>query len=130
MKILVEALFNALSECAALHPDPESMEQDDEGHTGMFGGDNQWFTADNINNEDPDVADMTRAALEHLETVFDMPPRSAFSNLLGNVGLNTGDDVDVEKGRFDDADASCSEQDPNGDFVDGKADTGVEKADR
>ncbi|ORX61467.1 hypothetical protein DM01DRAFT_317987 [Hesseltinella vesiculosa] len=57
---LVEDIYLALSDCAALHPDLEDEEEDDQ----------QYF----IDPSDPgELSEMQQAALQHLESVFEQP---------------------------------------------------------
>ncbi|KAJ3092542.1 hypothetical protein HK102_006095 [Quaeritorhiza haematococci] len=60
----LDSIFQALSNCAALHPDKDAdMEEDDD--------DGFMYSADNVE----ELSEVGQAALRHLETVFDMPAR-------------------------------------------------------
>jgi hypothetical protein len=75
-------MYQALSECASLHPDAipaDADEMDDLGNSG-------WITAENVDQFDQ--SQVRDAALQHLESVF---------------GVGTRPDT-TEKGQFDDAD--------------------------
>ncbi|KAJ3183296.1 hypothetical protein HDU85_002322 [Gaertneriomyces sp. JEL0708] len=68
----LDAVFQALSDCAALHPDPDA-EDDDEDDEG-----NGWiYSADDAQ----ELNELQQAALDHLDSVFDGPnPMANFSN--------------------------------------------------
>ncbi|KAJ1343863.1 hypothetical protein BSLG_001595 [Batrachochytrium salamandrivorans] len=62
----LDAIYQAMSDCAAMHPDPDTeidMDDDDE----MAGGD---WTFDPETAESVRFSEVGQAALEHLETVF------------------------------------------------------------
>lgn len=62
---IVEGIYMAMSECAALHPDEESLEGEDH-----YGND-QEFYADP--SDEAELNEMQQAALRHLESVFEPP---------------------------------------------------------
>ncbi|KAJ3416040.1 hypothetical protein HDV05_003399 [Chytridiales sp. JEL 0842] len=87
----LDAIFQALSECAALHPD-----KDQEGDLDMDGDDDGWIY--NASDE-AEIEGLRAAALEHLENVFEGPfPGSAAA---GGPA--------VEEGQFDDAEEEEAE---------------------
>ncbi|QRV89853.1 hypothetical protein RhiJN_17871 [Ceratobasidium sp. AG-Ba] len=64
----VDAIFEALSQCAALHPDPN----DDEGDDGNWiDGENGFATFDGTNEEE--LSEVGKAALAHLESLILFP---------------------------------------------------------
>ncbi|KAJ3214645.1 hypothetical protein HDU67_001405 [Dinochytrium kinnereticum] len=90
----LDAIFQALSECAALHPDPDFLEDEE--------GEGEWmYSAD-------DAAELTQAgqaALEHLESVFDVAPGSTFTfREAPSSGSNA-----APEGQFEDADENADE---------------------
>ncbi|KAJ3040583.1 hypothetical protein HDV00_010763 [Rhizophlyctis rosea] len=115
LAFVVDAIFQALSDCAALHPDP--MEDDDEEEE--FGEDHQWFTADSNEAEMSDFQEVTdafpiiryksssnvikdiQAIQSHLDTVFDRPPAAAQSSGTQQTGQTNGH---TDQGQFADAD--------------------------
>ena len=54
--IVVDGVYQVMSECAALHPDENDSEEDEQ----------EW----NFMNENVQLSDVGVAALAHLETVF------------------------------------------------------------
>ncbi|KAG8906058.1 hypothetical protein FRB99_007715 [Tulasnella sp. 403] len=69
----VEAIFEALSHCASLHPDPNPPKDDEEEDDAFIDADEstlQTFSG----NQDQELSEVGRAALAHLESVFQ--PRS------------------------------------------------------
>ncbi|KAJ3019237.1 UNVERIFIED_CONTAM: hypothetical protein HDU68_010749 [Siphonaria sp. JEL0065] len=77
-------LFMAITECAALHPDKNAMDEEEDDDEGWM------MTADDFNNADIDGA--RQAALDHLESVF-----------VGGVRKETED-------RFEDAEEGDSKR--------------------
>jgi hypothetical protein len=76
-----------LSECAALHPDPEESESDQHPE-------GEWITADNFEGELGHDDEGTRmAALEHLETVFGISTRPP---IVSNPQFEDSKDEDME----------------------------------
>jgi nucleotide-sensitive chloride channel 1A len=61
----VEGIYMAMSDCAALHPDEESLDQED------YYGNDQDFYADP--SDEAELNEMQQAALRHLESVFEPP---------------------------------------------------------
>ncbi|KAI9349096.1 regulator of volume decrease after cellular swelling-domain-containing protein [Obelidium mucronatum] len=76
----LDDLFLAITECAALHPDKNALQDDGDDDEGWM------MTADDFNDED--MLGARQAALDHLESVF-----------VGGVRKETED-------RFEDADES------------------------
>jgi len=73
----LDAIFEALSECAALHPDKEFMEEEDPDDEFYYGNGNdddnsQWFTA--APSDEQELSEIGRASLAYLESVIDRPP--------------------------------------------------------
>ncbi|KAJ3104099.1 hypothetical protein HDU97_009548 [Phlyctochytrium planicorne] len=67
----LDAIYQALSECAALHPDPD-FNEDDEDEEG--GGD--WiYSAEGAS----ELSEVGQAALQHMERVFDVAPGATFT---------------------------------------------------
>ncbi|RIA86725.1 regulator of volume decrease after cellular swelling-domain-containing protein [Glomus cerebriforme] len=72
----LDAIFEALSECAALHPDKEFMEEEDPDDEFYYGNgnndvDSQWFTA--APNDEQELSEIGRASLAYLESIIDRP---------------------------------------------------------
>ncbi|CAK5268610.1 unnamed protein product [Mycena citricolor] len=67
----LEPIFEALSRCAALHPDPAtgSDEEDMDAFLDSNGGDFEVFAGD----ENQELSEVGRAALEHLESIIEWP---------------------------------------------------------
>ena len=93
MKIIPEScsaltgIFNALSECAELHPDEEQFEFDD----------SEWITSENV---DQFVASKEQlSALQHLDSLFNEK-----INENGKRVENCEDTNEVKEARFEDAD--------------------------
>lgn len=61
---IVEGIYLAMSECAALHPDKEFMEEQEES--------DQEFYAP---SDEAELNEVQQAALRHLESVFEQPPK-------------------------------------------------------
>ncbi|KAJ3154545.1 hypothetical protein HDU86_004674 [Geranomyces michiganensis] len=73
----LDAMYQAMSSCAALHPDPDA---DPNGTSDEEGSDNGWVYA----ADDPrELNELQQAALAHLDSVFEGP------NPLGNLGRTT-----------------------------------------
>ncbi|KAJ3192094.1 hypothetical protein HK101_007070 [Irineochytrium annulatum] len=90
---IVDAIFQALSECAALHPDPDYVDVDEEDGDGGSG----WM----YSAEDADELSATgQAALRHLESAFD-----GVSNVDSFTFTNPSGDAsnDNDKEQFEDA---------------------------
>ncbi|KAK6092907.1 hypothetical protein MT418_006900 [Batrachochytrium dendrobatidis] len=64
----LDAIYQAMSDCAALHPDPDMDMDEDES-------DNEAWTFDPATAEDLQFSEVGRAALEHLESVFGITTR-------------------------------------------------------
>jgi len=64
----LEAIFEALSQCAALHPDPQDDEDDllDEAFVDLNGSAFETFNGD----ENEELSEVGRAALAHLESII------------------------------------------------------------
>ncbi|CEG79981.1 hypothetical protein RMATCC62417_14382 [Rhizopus microsporus] len=60
----LEGIYLAMSECAALHPDKEFMEEQEES--------DQEFYAP---SDEAELNEVQQAALRHLESVFEQPPK-------------------------------------------------------
>jgi nucleotide-sensitive chloride channel 1A len=86
MITIVDAIFQALSECAALHPDKDADLEDDED------GEGDWIYSASDADE---IAGLRQAALEHLESVFEGP-------FPGGVDAASG--ASNDEGQFEDAD--------------------------
>ncbi|KAJ1535162.1 hypothetical protein HK096_002943 [Nowakowskiella sp. JEL0078] len=69
-------IYETISECSALHPDPEDVNDNENEHRlgngNLFNGSNEWFFASDDANE---LNEAAQAAFAHLETVFDTPIR-------------------------------------------------------
>ncbi|EDR08499.1 uncharacterized protein LACBIDRAFT_297232 [Laccaria bicolor S238N-H82] len=80
----LDPIFEALSQCAALHPDKLSDEDDpDDAFIDADGSNFEVFTGD----EDQELSEVGRAALAHLESIIDYPASHDHSN-------STADDVE------------------------------------
>lgn len=64
MNDIVEGIYMAMSECAALHPDEEFMAEQE-------AYDDEEFYADP--SDEAELNEMQQAALAHLESVFEQP---------------------------------------------------------
>ncbi|KAF8907369.1 regulator of volume decrease after cellular swelling-domain-containing protein, partial [Gymnopilus junonius] len=63
----LEAIFEALSQCASLHPDPQDDEDDlDDAFVDVNGSTFETFSGD----EDQELSEVGRAALAHLESII------------------------------------------------------------
>ncbi|KAI8852752.1 hypothetical protein BC829DRAFT_45301 [Chytridium lagenaria] len=79
----LDKIFLALSECVALHPDPDFADDEE--------GDGDWMYA----GEAAELTEAGQAALEHLESVFDVAPRATFTFRAPLGSANPGQfDVD------------------------------------
>ncbi|KAJ3164219.1 hypothetical protein HDU88_005531 [Geranomyces variabilis] len=85
----LDAMYQAMSACAALHPDPDA---DPNGMSDEEGSDDGWVYA----ADDPrELTELQQAALAHLDSVFEGP------NPLGNLG---GGSEKAQNPQFADAD--------------------------
>lgn len=64
LKLIVEVLYNAMSQCAVLHPDADADEEDFEE------GDEEWYANP---SDEAELNEVQRAALDHLANVFQPP---------------------------------------------------------
>ncbi|KAF7327489.1 hypothetical protein MKEN_00327500 [Mycena kentingensis (nom. inval.)] len=69
----LEPIFEALSHCATLHPDPNLSDDDDDAFVDVNGGGFEVFTGD----EEQELSEVGRAALEHLESILVYPANGA-----------------------------------------------------
>ncbi|KAG1870707.1 regulator of volume decrease after cellular swelling-domain-containing protein [Suillus subalutaceus] len=80
-------IFEAMSLCASLHPDPNVSDDDDLDETFMDESAFETFTGE----EGEELSEVGRAALEHLESIIDDPYHP------GKNGVNgAGEDVESE----------------------------------
>nr|GAT60973.1 predicted protein [Mycena chlorophos] len=70
----LEPIFEALSHCAALHPDPNMSEDEDDAFVDS--GEFEVFTGD----EEQELSEVGRAALEHLESIIIYPNGDALED--------------------------------------------------
>ncbi|KAG1852973.1 regulator of volume decrease after cellular swelling-domain-containing protein [Suillus tomentosus] len=83
----LELIFEAMSLCASLHPDPNVSDDDDLDEAFMDESAFETFTG----NEGDELSEVGRAALQHLESIIDDPYHP------GENGLNgAGEDVESE----------------------------------
>jgi nucleotide-sensitive chloride channel 1A len=61
--MVVEALYNALSQCAVLHPDADADEEE-------YEEEEEWYANP---SDEAELSEVQRAALDHLATVFQPP---------------------------------------------------------
>ncbi|KAJ3299606.1 hypothetical protein HK104_008199 [Borealophlyctis nickersoniae] len=94
--IEVDAIFQALSDCAALHPDADGEEEEDEC--------DEWYTADHMNVSE--LNEYHTAVLDHLESVFEgpAPGREQHSHNVADRRLNGNPTNGGGQGQFADAD--------------------------
>ncbi|CAG8608785.1 12823_t:CDS:2 [Racocetra fulgida] len=64
----IDAIFEALSECAALHPDKEYMEEDPDSEFYGNGDNDEWITA-----APSDEQELSEASLAYLDSIIDQP---------------------------------------------------------
>ncbi|CAG8723427.1 11225_t:CDS:2, partial [Scutellospora calospora] len=64
-----DAIFEALSECTALHPDKDFIEQEDEFYGN--GDNNEWFTA--APSDEQELSEVGSASLAYLDSIIDQP---------------------------------------------------------
>ncbi|RUS33952.1 regulator of volume decrease after cellular swelling-domain-containing protein [Jimgerdemannia flammicorona] len=101
----LEYIYIALSECAALHPDKEFMvDQLEDEHDGAADDDDGYDydnpAADTYTPSDPaELSEVGRAALAHLNSVFQMPSQRDFEQMVAENGHTNG----VSDERFGDA---------------------------
>ncbi|KAI8849331.1 regulator of volume decrease after cellular swelling-domain-containing protein [Chytridium lagenaria] len=81
----LDDIFLALSECAALHPDPDFVDDEE--------GDGDWMYSA---GEAAELTEAGQAALDHLESVFDVAPGATFTFRAPTGGS-------ANPGQFDDA---------------------------
>ncbi|RGB25567.1 regulator of volume decrease after cellular swelling-domain-containing protein [Rhizophagus diaphanus] len=79
----LDAIFEALSECAALHPDKEFMDEEDPDDEFYYGNGNdddnsQWFAA--APSDEQELSEIGRASLAYLESIIDNPPTNNTNN--------------------------------------------------
>ncbi|KAJ3268969.1 hypothetical protein HK104_005211 [Borealophlyctis nickersoniae] len=93
----VDAIFQALSDCAALHPDADGEEEEEDEGDG-------WYTADNMNASE--LNEYQTAVLDHLESVFEgpAPGREQQSQNGADRRLNGNGTSGGGQGQFADAD--------------------------
>ncbi|XP_078613669.1 methylosome subunit pICln-like [Branchiostoma floridae x Branchiostoma japonicum] len=111
----LDPMFQAMSGCQMLHPDPEDLDSDEEEYEEDGCGDAEYFEdAEGFEH----LTEEGRATLAHLESVIQVPgvgngQAGEFSQTMGGVHaeLNGRDDDDttqptepMEVGQFDDAD--------------------------
>ncbi|KAG2076562.1 hypothetical protein BDR04DRAFT_1089720 [Suillus decipiens] len=83
----LESIFEAMSLCASLHPDPDASDDDDLDEAFMDESAFETFTGE----EGEELSEVGRAALEHLESIIDDPYHP------GENGVNgAGEDVESE----------------------------------
>jgi nucleotide-sensitive chloride channel 1A len=63
MCVVVETLYNALSQCAVLHPDAD----DEQEHEEEEEEEEEWYAEP---SDEAELNEVQRAALDHLSTVF------------------------------------------------------------
>jgi chloride channel, nucleotide-sensitive, 1A len=63
MILIVEALYNAMSQCAVLHPDADADGEE-------FEEEEEWYANP---SDEAELNEVQRAALDHLATVFQPP---------------------------------------------------------
>ena len=88
----VDAIFQAISECQTLYPDPElSSEEDDDEGVEMGGGGGEGEIIDLSGGEfftSPEGLDHLtpegQVVLQHLERVFQMPTPEDFAQMVTN----------------------------------------------
>ncbi|CCM07058.1 uncharacterized protein FIBRA_09380 [Fibroporia radiculosa] len=78
----LESIFESLSICASLHPDPASMSDDVEDDAFIDADDLETFTGD----ENEELSEVGRAALAHLESIIYDP----FDQSTGNSNADGG----------------------------------------
>jgi nucleotide-sensitive chloride channel 1A len=61
MCVVVETLYNALSQCAVLHPDADDEQEHEEEE------EEEWYAEP---SDEAELNEVQRAALDHLSTVF------------------------------------------------------------
>ncbi|KAJ3110992.1 hypothetical protein HDU96_006092 [Phlyctochytrium bullatum] len=74
----LDAIYQALSECAALHPDPDFEDEDDDG--------DMMYTAEDA----AELSEIGQAALQHIEQAFDVAPGATFTFNAGDLQLVAG----------------------------------------
>jgi nucleotide-sensitive chloride channel 1A len=62
--LIVEVLYNAMSQCAVLHPDADADEEEFEEE------EEEWYANP---SDEAELNEVQRAALDHLATVFQPP---------------------------------------------------------
>jgi nucleotide-sensitive chloride channel 1A len=79
MCAVVETLYNALSQCAVLHPDADDEQEDED--------EEEWYADP---SDEAELNEVQRAALDHLSTVFQPQVNGKKSN-------------ETDEGAFEDA---------------------------
>ncbi|CAG8475620.1 20969_t:CDS:2 [Dentiscutata erythropus] len=65
----IDAIFEALSECAALHPDKEFMEEDSDSEFYGNGDNNEWITA--TPSDEQELSEVGNASRAYLDSIID-----------------------------------------------------------
>ncbi|KAG9295202.1 hypothetical protein G9A89_006183 [Geosiphon pyriformis] len=87
----LDAIFEALSECAALHPDKEFMEEqgdqdgeyeeyENEEHHPDDDTDDQWFT--NASSGEQELSEVGKASLAYLDSIIERPTSKEGGNSI------------------------------------------------
>ncbi|KAH7912318.1 regulator of volume decrease after cellular swelling-domain-containing protein [Hygrophoropsis aurantiaca] len=83
----LEPIFEALSHCASLHPDPNQSDEDDLDDAFVAADGFETFTG----GEDEELSEVGRAALEHLESIiYDPFEKSEANGMNRNHGGEEG----------------------------------------
>ncbi|KAF9463875.1 regulator of volume decrease after cellular swelling-domain-containing protein [Collybia nuda] len=94
----LDPIFEALSQCAALHPDPADEGDDDGALDDAFidSGNFETFTGD----EDQELSEVGRAALAHLESIIYDPhdPDSTANGVEGEESVSDEEEDGVSRG--------------------------------
>ncbi|CAG8606240.1 32834_t:CDS:2 [Gigaspora margarita] len=91
----LEAIFEALSECAALYPDKEYMEEDSDNELYGNGDNNEWITA--APSDEQELSEVGNASRAYLDSIIDQ------SNLTEQQRTSP-DTNENEEEMFEDAD--------------------------
>ncbi|CAG8636852.1 23689_t:CDS:2 [Cetraspora pellucida] len=67
----LDAIFEALSECAALHPDKGYMEEDPDNEFYGNGDNDEWITA--APSDEQELSEVGSASLAYLDSIIDQP---------------------------------------------------------
>ncbi|CAG8721003.1 15447_t:CDS:2 [Gigaspora rosea] len=93
----LEAIFEALSECAALYPDKEYMEEDSDNELYGNGDNNEWITA--APSDEQELSEVGNASRAYLDSIID---QSNLTNLAEQQ--RTSPDTNEHEEMFEDAD--------------------------